>query len=587
MSTHKKIDIICIVSVILAIALTILLMGGKALGILPVMSQENGSDMFTANDLNVHWDVSSATKITLSDEGSVIEGNGAYVHDGNVHIAYAGHYVLTGELTNGSVIIDADKSDKIWLLLDGVTIHCDDDAAIRVEQADKVFLTLADGMENTISTGTQYDAETADSGVDGAIYSRDDLTVNGTGALVVNAEYEHGIVCNDDLVITGGNIAINAVQDGIHANDSVRIRESVISISSGDDGITVANDDETAFLYVESGRISVTDCYEGLEAVDITIAGGTIDIMAADDGINAAGSGENSVIRIIDGDIRITNPSGRDADGLDSNGDIYIEGGRVFISVPDNGGNCAIDYGSENGGRCVVSGGTVIACGNSMMAEGFDADSPQGFLMYSAVAGEGTTISLKDSDGRELLSEDIPYGFSSVVLSTPELKVGDVCTIAIDDVEEQISIDNSTTFGFDPGGMFGGGMRDGGGRRGMPERPEDVLPVDNMFEPPDDSNFSDDKPPGGMEPPDGMGVPNNMEPPDGMEIPNDMKSPDGIEPPDRVDLPDDKQPSDRQEMQENEDTLSSDNIFIDKLIMLGSSVLVLLIGLFIATKMKH
>ena len=66
----------------------------------------------------------------------------------------------------------------------------------------------------------------------------------------------------------------SAVQDGIHANDSVCIRESVISISAGDDGITVSNDDDAAFLYVESGRISITDCYEGLEAVDITIAGG-------------------------------------------------------------------------------------------------------------------------------------------------------------------------------------------------------------------------------------------------------------------------------------------------------------------------
>lgn len=573
MSTHKRIDIICIVSVILAIALTILLMGGKALGILPVMSQETGSDMFTANDLNADWDVSSATKITLSHKGSVIEGNGAYVHDGNVYIAYAGHYVLTGELTNGSVIIDADKSDKIWLLLDGVTIHCDNDAAIRVEQADKVFLTLADGMENTISTGTQYDAETVDSGVDGAIYSRDDLTVNGTGALVVNAEYEHGIVCNDDLVITGGNIAINAVQDGIHANDSVRIRDSVISISSGDDGITVSNKEETAFLYVESGRISVTDCYEGLEAVDITIAGGTIDIMAADDGINAAGSGENSVIRIIDGDIRITNPSGRDADGLDSNGDIYIDGGRVFISVPDNGGNCAIDYGSENGGRCVISGGTVIACGSGMMAEGFDADSPQGFLMYSTTAGDGTTISLKDSDGRELLSEDIPYGYSSVILSTSELKVGDICTITIDDAEEQITVDNSTTSGFGPGGMFGDGRRDGGGRGGMPERPEDVLPVDNMFEPPDDPNSFENKPFDGMEPPDGTGLPNNMEPPDGTGLPNNMEPPDGKGMPNDMRSPDGIEPS--------------NNISIDTLILLGSSVLVLLIGLFIVIKTKH
>ncbi|MBD5540614.1 MAG: carbohydrate-binding domain-containing protein [Lachnospiraceae bacterium] len=569
MSTHKKIDIICIVSVFLAIGLTILLMVGAAFGILPVISQETDSGMFTANDLNADWDVSSATKITLSDKGSVISGNGAYVHDGNIYIAYAGHYVLSGELTNGSVIIDGDKSDKIWLLLDGVTIHCDDGAAIRVEQADKVFLTLADNTENAISSGARYDAEMTDSGVDGAIYSKDDLTINGMGTLAVSTEYEHGIVCNDDLVITGGNIAINAIQDGIHANDSVCIRDSALFISAGDDGITVSNDDETAFLYVESGRISITDCYEGLEAVDITIAGGTIDIMASDDGINASGSGENSLIRIIDGDIRIINPSGRDADGLDSNGDIYIEGGRVFISVADSGGNCAIDYGSENGGRCVVSGGTVIACGSSMMAEGFDADSSQGFLMYSAAVGEGTTISLEDSEGNELLSEEIPYGFSSVVLSTPELKVGDICTVTIDDVEAQITIDNSMTSGFGPGEMFGGGMPDGGDHGGMPEgqgnrdnqpfvdrgdgkqdeRPQDVLAVDNMFEPSD-----------------------GMEPPDRQEMQRDETRPRQL---------------DREQINPGENVLSSNNSSVDTLILLGSSVLVLVIGLFVVMKIKH
>ena len=519
MSTHKKIDAICIAAIIFCIVLTVLIMNGKVFASVPVMSEDVGSDLFTANDLNADWDTDFATKIVLSDEGSAISGNGAYVYDGNVCIAYAGHYVLSGELTNGSVIIDADKKDKIWVLLDGVSIRCDDDAAIRIEQADNVFLTLADGTENVISSGAEYNEETAASGVDGTIYSRDDLTINGTGMLTVSAEYHHGIVCNDDLVIAGGNIAISAAQDGIHVNDSVRIHNAEISIKAGDDGITVSNDDETAFLYVESGSITISECYEGLEAVDITIAGGTVDIMATDDGINASGSGEKSVIRITDGDVTIINPSGRDADGLDSNGSIYIEGGKVFISVSDNGGNCALDCGSENGGECVVSGGTVIACGGSAMAEGFDAGSTQGFLMYGTTAAASTLISLEDSDGKELLSEEIPCSFSSVVLSTPELKVGDVCTITIDGVQEQITIDNSSTSGFGQGGMFRGGMPNGRNFGGM-TRNEDI-PVMGMIEPPEDGEVSGD-----------------MEPPEKMEHPN------------RADIPGSDSGTDRQEMRE-------------------------------------
>ena len=397
-------------------------------------------------------------------------------------------------------------------MLDGITLHCEDDAALRVEQADKVFLTLAEGTESMVSSGAEYQEEIAAAGVDGAIYSRDDLTINGTGALSVNAEYQHGIVCNDDLVITGGDITVNAVRDGIHANDSVRIQDAAILISAGDDGIIVSNDDETAFLYAESGNIEITDCYEGLEAIDITIAGGTIDIVSTDDGINANGSGQGSAIRITGGDITITNPSGRDADGLDSNGDIYIEGGRVFISVADSGGNSAIDYGSENGGECIVNGGTVIACGSSTMAEGFDAGSAQGFLMHRTSVQAGTVIRLEDSVGNELLSEEIPCDFSSVVLSTPELSVGDVCTFTIDGVQEQVAIDNTSSSGF---GM--GGMPDASGSFGEREFPADAGLPEGM------------KAPGGLERSEGMEPPDDAEAFGGMGRPDDTALPEGTE----------------------------------------------------------
>ena len=578
MSTHKKIDAICIAAIIFSIVLTVLLMNGKVFASIPVMSEDVGSDLFTANDLNADWDTAYATKIVLSDEGSTISGNGAYVYDGNICIAYAGHYVLSGEFANGSVIIEADKKDKIWVLLDGVSIHCDDDAAIRVEQADNVFLTLADGTENLVSSGEEYNEEAASSGVDGTIYSRDDLTINGTGTLTVSAEYHHGIVCNDDLVVAGGNIAISAAQDGIHANDSVRIQNAEISIKAGDDGITVSNDDETAFLYVGSGSITISECYEGLEAVDITIAGGIVDITATDDGINASGRGENSVIRITDGEVTIVNPSGRDADGLDSNGSIYIEGGKVFISVSDNGGNCALDCGSENGGECVVSGGTVIACGGSAMAEGFDAGSTQGFLMYGTNAAAGTLISLEDSDGSELLSEEIPCSFSSVVLSTPELKVGDVCTIAIDGVQEQITIDNSSSSGFGQGGMFRGGMPNGRNFGGM-TRNEDV-PVMGMIEPPDRLDMPDDE--SRMDLPDGDSGTDRQEMrrAGGRQFASEAGQ-------DRKDGARFRQQDmDRGQMQPGED-ISSSAVSVDTLVMLGISVLVLLAGLCIAAKVRH
>lgn len=488
MSTHKHIDKICIFVTVLVLLLTGLFMNGKAFGITVMESEEKSSELFTASDLNADWDITGATEITLSDEGTTVKGNGAYVYNGDAYIAYAGKYILSGKLTNGSIIINADGNDKIWLMLNGVSIHCEDDAAIRIEQADKVFITLADETENTLSSGSQYKADVISAGVDGTIYSRDDLTINGNGALYVTAQYQHGIVCNDDLALTGGSVKVEAVQDGVHANDSVRIKDTDINISAGDDGITVSNDSETAFLYIESGNINISSCYEGLEAIDITIAGGTIDITPTDDGINANGSGNSSVIRITGGDITITNASGRDADGLDSNKDIYISGGKLFISVAGDGSNSAIDYGTEHGGVCEISGGTVIACGSGAMAEGFDSSSTQGFLMYNTSAGAGTIVSLESADGSVILSEEIPYNFSSVVISTPEMAVGDTCVITIGEISEEIVIDNSSSnAGFSVGKMFGSGKD----RNNMPldfKANSNETPS-GMQMPPDDQEF--------------------------------------------------------------------------------------------------
>ena len=467
MSTSKHIDVICAAALLCALLVTVLFINGKALGLSPLTGGDagDGDGVFTPNDLDGGWDAAGATRITLTGDGGRVSGSGAYIRGGDVHIICAGKYVLSGELAAGSVIIDAGREDKIWLLLDGVSLHCEDSAAILVEQAKKVFLTLADGTENTVSGGPSWSDDAVSAKIDGVIYSRDDLTINGSGSLSVTAPYKHGIVCNDNLVIAGGTIDITAAQDGVHANDSVSFTEASLTVTAGDDGVTVSNDDETAWLYVESGSISIPSCYEGLEAIDITIAGGVTDIRPTDDGINANGRGGNSVIRITGGEVTIINETGRDADGLDSNGSIYISGGNTFISV--NTSSCALDYGSENGGVCKISGGRVVAAGGSFMAEGFDSSSEQCFIMYTtSTADPGAAVTLKNEAGDTLISEAIPCGFSSVVLSTPELQMGETCTISVDGSSAEITVDNSSSGGFGMGGMFGGGSWGGGGAFG-------------------------------------------------------------------------------------------------------------------------
>ena len=592
MSTHKKLDKICVVIVIASLLLTVLFMNGESLGVTMIVDEDaesySGTTYFTTNDQDSDWDTEGATVITLTGDGAEISGNGAYVNGQEVVITEAGRYVVSGSLSNGKITVDAHNSSKVWILLDGVDINCSDDACIRVDQAEKVFLTLAENSVNTLTSGSTYSDTALQDGTDGAIFAHDDLTINGSGSLTVTAEYRNGIAANADLVITGGTITITAAADAIHANDSVCIKEAQITVDAGDDGIVTANEEENGYMYIESGTIDITsvgdgihttgditiaggsitiaagddgihsdqfvyiedgeilinECYEGIEALIIDVSGGDITVYPEDDGFNANGGSsdmfgfgggpgqggmqgsskedlgqdgsdpvdmsrdgdssgqmeqtaeeiqssetvaeetqssetaaeeEETYISISGGTITIINDSGRDADGLDSNEDIRISGGTTYISLLGTGSNCAVDYGSESGGVAEITGGTIIACGASSMAEGFSSTSTQASILYntSTVADEVTTLALEDEEGNILLSWDVPCSFSSALISCPEMQVGNSYQVVIGDSSEEITIEEiSTSYGdaqSDMGnGNIGGGMQHGGGFEGWP-----------------------------------------------------------------------------------------------------------------------
>lgn len=434
MSSSKYIDKICIIVTVLALVFTALFMSGC----LPIeaMAGADGTDeYFSYYDLNDEYDASPCTKITLSDDETAISGNGAYVSDGDVYITLGGNYVLSGELSDGSVIVNAPENAKVRLLLNGVQINCSDTAAIYVEQSDKTVVTAADGTENTISGGADFDEN---SKIDGAVYSKSDLSLNGGGTLNVNAEYKHALVCNDDLVITSLTLNATAPQDTIHANDSVRIKEANINLTAGDDGITVSNDDSTDYLYIASGNIMINECYEGLEAADITIDGGKITVYSENDGLNSV-----SLMTVNDGDISVINTNGNDADGFDSNGSIVINGGTVYISLKNSASNSVFDYGNENGGEFVINGGTIVAAGGSGMAESVSDTSSQASVMYypSENINGSSTVTLSDADGNVLLSQEVEQSFSEVTISTPELEVGETYNVSVGENNEKITLD--------------------------------------------------------------------------------------------------------------------------------------------------
>lgn len=299
------------------------------------------SDMFTDRDSNPSYDEKAASTITFSESGvssssdsvtisdSSTVSNNATDSDTNdttasscttVTISEAGTYILSGSASNAQVIIDADKETKIQLVLDDLTLNCESSAPIYVRKADKVFITLADGSSNTLSTTGEF--VTIDhNNIDAVIFSKDDLTLNGSGSLTINAPYGHGIVSKDDLVVTGGTYTMTCAKHGLSGKDSVRILDGTFDLTVTKDGIHASNDDDEnlgyiyiaggtftinsdddgmhadSTLYIEDGTIDIQKSYEGLEGQTITILDGDIDIVSSDDGINAAnGSGSNDSI---------------------------------------------------------------------------------------------------------------------------------------------------------------------------------------------------------------------------------------------------------------------------------------------------
>ena len=564
MSTHKNIDRICVVVLVLTLLVTVAFMNGEKLGIRVVADEDaesySGSTYFTENDVDGDWaDNAYTTYITLDGSGGTIDGNGAYFLDGDLVISNGGWYVLTGTLEDGKIIVDAHDSSKVWIRLNGVTVRCSDDACLRVDQADKVFLTLAEDTENSFTSGTAYSEEALADNTGGTIFSHDDLTINGSGSLSITAGFKHGIDVNDSLVITGGTITITAPQDGIHVSDSLRFMEASLTIDAGDDA--VHSDDE---LYIESGTVLINSCYEGFEAVTIDIAGGDITMYPTDDGINAnggsstmgfggpGGGGTNGMpsppdfsdrdmssmsntseggmpsmpgemsgttstdgemtsgmpsqgempstpgempgaaqtensdtddtatdekepyIRISGGTLTIINATGRDADGLDSNGSIYIDGGDIRISLLGDGTNNAIDYGSESGGECIVTGGTILAFGGSGMAEEFSENCTQCAVLYNigSTVEAGTLFSLLDQEGEEIISYTPECSYSSVSFSLPEMTVGETYTVVCGENSSELTMDSTavsagTTAGENIGGNAGGHAFGMGGMGGM------------------------------------------------------------------------------------------------------------------------
>jgi hypothetical protein len=471
------------------------------------------------------------------------EGDAAYddaeevaLGDGPVGIGQAGAYRLTGTLAEGQVTVDVRETGLVRLILDGANITSADSAAIDVEAADEVVVILAPGSENSLTGAAVY--ADPDGEPDAALFSKADLTIAGEGKLTVTGRAGDAIASKDGLVVAGGEIDVHAADDALRGRDYVRLAGGRLSIEAGGDGVKSTNDEDpgrgyvlfeggaavieagvdcvdaatdalisagsaeltcgddavhaAGRLVVDGGAVSVAECYEGLEAPVVVVAGGEIDITARDDAVNAAAAREEAAEDAWDGTGRGGTARGggpRSAvedgvalavtggtltlraggDGVDSNGTGVLAGGTVTVYAPANGMQGPFDVADSGP---VIAGGVVTAYGlagggTQIMAPA--EESTQGWIAAAPSGGwvAGEAVAVTDQTGKTVATLSPESAVAALVYSAPDIEDGAAYRVAAGAATVEVTAGEAAAGASNPGSGPGRGP---GGDRGWRRR---------------------------------------------------------------------------------------------------------------------
>ena len=337
----------------------------------------------------------AATVISLEGGTAEIEGPGASFENGLVTLSAGGSYLIRGSLENGRILVDTGETkQEVELILESVSIHCENDAALYVERAEKTRIYVKEGEPSRLSSGApRTDSQVLTEASGAAVYGEDDLEFMGPGTLIIEGNINNGIGCKNDVDVNGGVLEISAVNHGIKGNESVDIKGGQVSISCGNDGLKTddAEKEGKGSVSVSGGTLNIKSQDQGISSIkDINISGGEVNIVSQRDGLNA---------------------------DKELGGSVNLSGGSVFISS----GNDAIDAA---GGKLHISGGSLLALGKDKdLKAPVEASVP--CYAGSLKLAEGETLTVKDAAGETLAELLSAYEAKTVFISLPDTQSGD------------------------------------------------------------------------------------------------------------------------------------------------------------------
>ena len=470
-------------------------------------------------------DTSSATTITLSGSSASASGSSSgnvTVDGGTVTINSGGTYVISGELSNGRIVVNAPKAD-VRLVLSGASITSSDGPAIDIQDAGDAIVVLAKDSKNTLTDGASY---ASGQEATAALFSSDTLTVTGTGSLDVTGSYKDGISSKNGLIITGSTtIKVKAADDGLRGKDYLVVESGTLTVEAGGDALKSSEgDDETkGFISLGKASVTLTSSDDAITATtDVTVKDTTLTITAGGGQANAtveeqAPPGQESTAESttpspkgINAGVSYTQDSGTVTvnaadeglqapfinvaggelsiaagdDGINaSNGDHVIEGHENADSESDDGsvltisgGEVEVSYASSDGidsnGSAYVKGGIVVVSGQAGAMDGsVDANGESQLVGVtgSPSVSAGDTLTVKDSSGSQVASVKVDFTAEAItVLGLTEGQQYTVATSSGGSATGTASVLSSGMGGPMNGGQGGQGSQPGGGQGQQP-----------------------------------------------------------------------------------------------------------------------